>query len=95
MVIEPLFLYKFICNFCDYIFKWFSKVKIFTLLSSIVLIVIISIINPTAKQRVINQTFDQMNLTDEKKRKEEGLYIFSKEHTHHYITAYRMYIQII
>ena len=32
-----------------------------------------------------------MNLTDEKKRKEEGLYIFSKEHTHHYITAYRMY----
>ena len=40
---------------------------------------------------MINQTFDQMNLTDEKKRKEEGLYIFSKEHTHHYITAYRMY----
>ena len=33
-----------------------------------------------------------MNLTDEKKRKEEGLYIFSKEHTHHYITAYRIYI---
>ena len=33
-----------------------------------------------------------MNLTDDlKKRKEEGLYIFSKEHTHHYITAYRMY----
>ena len=69
-----------------------AKLRLFTLLSSIALLVIISLINPTAKERVIDKTFDQMNLIDEKKKNKEGLYIFSKEHTHHYITAYRMYL---
>ena len=69
-----------------------AKLRLFTFLSSIALLVIISFINPTAKQRVIDQTFDQMNLLDQKKKDQEGLYIFSKEHTHHYITAYRMYL---
>ena len=69
-----------------------AKLRLFTLLSSIALIVVISFINPTAKQRVIDKTFDQMNLNDEKKKEQEGIYIFSKEHTHHYITAYRMYL---
>ncbi len=68
------------------------KLRLFTFLSSIALLVIISLINPTAKQRVIDQTFDQMNLLDQEKKDKEGLYIFSKEHTHHYITAYRMYL---
>ena len=69
-----------------------AKLRLFTLLSSIALIVVISFINPTAKHRVIDKTFDQMNLNDEKKKEQEGIYIFSKEHTHHYITAYRMYL---
>ncbi len=69
-----------------------AKLRLFTLLSSIAILVIISLINPTAKERVIDKTFDQMNLIDEKKKNQEGLYIFSKEHTHHYITAYRMYL---
>ncbi len=69
-----------------------AKLRLFTLISSIALLVIISLINPTAKERVIDQTFDQMNLLDENKKEQEGLYIFSKEHTHHYITAYRMYL---
>ena len=33
-----------------------------------------------------------MNLVDKDKREEEGIYIFSKQHTHHYITAYRMFL---
>ena len=35
-----------------------------------------------------------MNIIDDqgKKKSEDEIYIFSKEHTHHYITAYRMYL---
>ena len=57
-----------------------------------ILISIISFINPTAKERVIDQTFDQMNLFYKKNKEHEKSYIFSREHTHHYITAYRMYL---
>ena len=55
-----------------------AKLRLFTLLSSIALIVVISFINPTAKQRVIDKTFDQMNLNDEKKKEQEGIYIFQR-----------------
>jgi O-antigen ligase len=66
-------------------------------LSSIVLLVIISFVNPTAKERVFDQTLSQMNLADDKtktseQREREGIYIFSKQHTHQYITAYRMFL---
>jgi uncharacterized membrane protein YoaT (DUF817 family) len=33
-----------------------------------------------------------MNLFNEKKKMKWNLYIFSKQHTHHYITAYRMFL---
>ena len=69
------------------------KLRLITLLSSIILLIIISFINPAAKERVIDQTFKQMNLFDSKnENKFENLYIFSEQHTHHYITAYRMYL---
>ena len=81
------------------------KLRLFTLLSSFALLLIISFINPSAKERVIDQTISQMNLLDEDKEinlttenksknsiKQQEMYIFSKEHTHHYITAYRMYL---
>ena len=69
------------------------KLRLITLLSSILLLIIISFINPTAKERIFNQTLKQMNLVkDMEKPIVDGLYIFSKEHTHHYITAYKMYL---
>jgi len=72
----------------------FSKklvfLRTFTLLSSIILLVIISYINPTAKQRVFDKTLEQMNLN--KDDKSDKFYIFSRPHTHHYISAYRMYL---
>lgn len=67
------------------------KLRIITLLSSIFIIVIISLFNPSAKERVIDYTLDQMNLTGKNQQNKE-IYIFSKEHTHHYITAYRMFL---
>ena len=72
--------------------KKLLKLRLFTLLSSLLLIFIISLINPTAKERVINQTLNQMNLINAKNDNQEKIYIFSKEHTHHYITAYRMFL---
>ena len=65
---------------------------IIPLLSSILLIIIISYINPAAKERVFDKTVNQMNLTNDQKREQEGIYIFSKQYTHHYITAYRMFL---
>ena len=72
--------------------KKLFKLRLYTLFSSVLLLIIISIINPTAKERVFDTTLSQMNILNENKKEKEGLYIFSKEHTHHYITAYRMYL---
>ena len=65
------------------------KLRLFTLLSSIFILIIISFINPTAKERVFNQTINQMNLGG---NEQEPFQMFSKQHTHHYITAYRMFL---
>ena len=68
------------------------KLRLITLLSSILLIIIISFINPAAKERVFDQSIKQMIGTEERTKDDKGIFIFSKTHTHHYITAYRMYI---
>jgi len=66
------------------------RLRLFTLLSSILLIIAISIVNPTAKQRVFDQTLNQMNLLNQSEKKE--IFIFSEQHTHHYISAYKMFL---
>lgn len=89
--------------------KKLQKLRIVTLFFSFFIIVIISLINPTAKERIIDVTLKDMNLSTEKKNKidtnseemnffiekqkdDNEVYIFSKQHTHHYITAYKMYL---
>tara|TARA_B100001093_G_C26858475_1_gene1028646 strand:- start:91 stop:1386 length:1296 start_codon:yes stop_codon:yes gene_type:complete len=82
--------------------KKLVKLRFLTLLSSILLIFIISFINPTAKYRIINKTLIQMNFLDENEKEYEldkkinkdykGIYIFSIAHTHHYISAFRMFL---
>lgn len=67
----------------------FFKLRLFSLLSGIIILVIISFINPTAKERLFDQTINQMKVDDDKS---EQIYIFSKQHTHHYITAYKMFL---
>ena len=64
------------------------KLRLFTLITSFILISIISIANPTAKERVFDHTLKQMNLGNNNSE----IYIFSQQHTHHYITAYRMFL---
>jgi O-antigen ligase len=65
------------------------KLRLITLSSSILLIIIISVINPNAKERVFDQTIQQMNLT---KGDIQEAHIFSLQHTHHYITSYKMFL---
>ena len=64
------------------------KLRLFTLITSFILISIISIANTTAKERVFDHTLKQMNLGNNNSE----IYIFSQQHTHHYITAYRMFL---
>ena len=68
------------------------KLRLFTLLSSLLLVIVISFFNPTAKERIIDSTLKQMNLLSTEENKDPEIYIFSQQHTHHYITAYRMFL---
>ena len=72
--------------------KNLTKLRLLTLFLSILLITIISYFNPTAKERVIDKTLNQINILYKQDNNTDGLYIFSKEHTHHYLTAYKMYL---
>ncbi len=67
------------------------KLRLFTLLSSVLLLIVISFINPTAKERVFDKTLDQMNLTNEA-NKEGQIYIFTEAHNEMYISAYKMFL---
>jgi O-antigen ligase len=84
----------FYINFSAIIVMIFSqsllKLRLFTLVSSILLILTISYFNPTAKERVFDQTINQMNLFNNDSQKE--IYLFSKQHTHHYVTAYKIFL---
>ena len=58
-----------------------------TFLSAILLIIIISIYNETAKKRFVDETLEQINLN----AKNSEVYIFSKQHNHHYQAAFKMF----
>ena len=66
------------------------KLRLLTVLSSFLLLIIITFINPTAKERLIDNTLVQMNLDEESKGEQK--YIFSKNHHGIYASAYKMYI---
>ena len=73
------------------------KLRLITLLSSLLIIIIITYFNPTAKQRMIDKTIGQLNIVDVYGKinlsdMQDGIYIFSRQHTHHYISGYRMFL---
>jgi len=72
--------------------KKLAKLRLITLLSSVFILVIISYLNPTAKERVFDQTLNQMNLINKDQKANGGIYIFSEQHNAHYITAYKMFL---
>lgn len=65
----------------------FFKFKIFTLAILLLSLVLITAFNDKAKKRIFNETINQMNLNNNEQK-----YFFSKQHTHHYISAYKMFL---
>lgn len=65
------------------------KLRLTVLLMSIFLITIISFINPTAKERFIDTTINQMNLNLNNVKK---IYIFSEMHHNYYISGLKMFL---
>lgn len=61
--------------------------KIITVLLTVLTISSVTLFNDKAKKRLFDQTFSEMNITNQN----EKIYIFSKNHTHHYITAIRIF----
>jgi len=77
------------------------KLRLITLFFSTMVIVIITFINPTAKERVFDQTVSQMNLdsffldnpnNNNNNNNNNNINIFTIEHTHHYISAFKMFL---
>ena len=66
--------------------KDFKKIRLFSFLTSLVLIFLITNFDNTAKKRIVDETIFQMGLKDEKK------YIFSPVHQSHYLSAYKMFL---
>tara|TARA_B100000989_G_scaffold298822_1_gene290219 strand:+ start:483 stop:1751 length:1269 start_codon:yes stop_codon:yes gene_type:complete len=69
-----------------------TKLRLYTLISSLALILIISFYNPNAKERLIDHTLSQMNITNETVSEGKEIYIFSKEHNQMYLSAYKMFL---
>ena len=66
--------------------KDFKKIRLFSFLISIVVIILVSNIDNSAKKRIVNETISQMGLNSEKK------YVFSSVHESHYKSAYKMFL---
>ena len=66
--------------------KDFKKIRLFSFLISIVIIIFISNFDNAAKKRIVDETIDQMGLTSEKK------HVFSSVHEGHYLSAYKMFL---
>jgi O-antigen ligase len=62
----------------------FKLLRLFTLSFSFIVIFIITNINSTYKERIVDQTIKQIDSG-------EQIYIFSKEHTNHYFSGYKMF----
>ena len=66
--------------------KDFKKIRLFSLLLSLIVIILISNYDGTAKKRIVDDTISQMGITSEKK------HVFSSVHESHYLSAYKMFL---
>lgn len=75
----------------------YKKMRIFTILISILIIFSISVFKPSFSERVINQTLSQVinsneSTLNEDLEKKDKIYVFSKEHEDHYKSAILMFL---
>ena len=73
------------------------KLRLFTLLSSILLLTFISFFHPVAKERIIDQTLIGMNMVENQDLVNDSnnnqFYFFTKSYHDIYISAYKMYLE--
>ena len=65
-----------------------KKLRLFTIIASLLLITIFTFIDNTGKKRIIDRTINQggISLNDHSVK-----YVFSKQHSHHYLSALKMF----
>ena len=73
------------------------KLRLIILTISLLMIITLSYFNPSAKERIIDKTINQMNITDASGKInssdiQDGFYIFSRQHTRHYISGLKMFM---
>lgn len=68
------------------------RLRLVTLFSSLLLIIIITYFNPVAKERIIDYTLQQMNLSSIENKKDDKIYMFSKTHHEIFISSYKMFL---
>jgi O-antigen ligase len=92
----PFFYINLSAFFVILFSKNLLKLRSLTLFLSFMLIILISFINPTAKERVFDRTLKDMNLFNFKggqlEKDNKQTYIFSKGHHNTYISAYKMFL---
>ena len=69
----------------------FKKIRIFTIIISLIIIFLISIFDQNSKTRMIDNTIKQFTTSANFIDTGRPIYIFSEEHTDHFITALRMF----
>ncbi len=77
-------------------FNKYKKLRIFSLSLSIIIIILISSIKPDTYNRIFVNTYNQMNLTsiiseENNDIQNNKIYIFSKQHNDHYLSAMKMF----
>ena len=72
--------------------KNFKKLRLITFLASICLIFIVSYFSPSYKERVVDLTMSQMGINKMGlANTDTNRYLFSKQHTHHFLSAKKMF----
>ena len=72
--------------------KNLAKLRIYTLIFSLLFIVLITLINPSAKERIFDETIYQMNISKSPDRDSGKVYIFSQDHDIIYTAAYKIFL---
>tara|TARA_B100000989_G_scaffold180379_1_gene135557 strand:+ start:4760 stop:6028 length:1269 start_codon:yes stop_codon:yes gene_type:complete len=85
---SPFFFINLSAFFVILFSKNLLKLRLLTLLSSILLLIIISFVNPNAKERIFDKTLNQMNLLNNQSQ----IYIFTPGHHYIYTSAYKMFL---
>ena len=89
---SAFFLINFSALFIILFSKNLAKLRIYTLILSLLFIVTISFINPSAKERIFDRTLYQMNFFKSLHRDSGKIYIFSQDHDVMYTAAYKMFL---